>query len=654
MVKAVRADRSRKRVRCWPAVLLLIAVISGAITTNSRHAGAASASLSGYYTVDTDGAVSSFGAYIAFGSAGDSLNRPIVGMAATPDGNGYWLVASDGGIFTFGDAGFYGSAGAIHLNRPIVGMAATADGKGYWLVASDGGIFTFGDATYFGSGVQSGANVSMVGIAVQASSQAIASTTVPASPVTTTTVPASPVTTTTSMLQSLKLMNYYPSDGAWPYMWQNWNLSAINQDFAGIAALHANAVRIIIQASTFGYPSPSPTMQSRLAAIIASAQSNGLKVQLTLFDWWDGYTDLVGSTQWATAVLAPYKNNPEIAFVELQNEMDPGNPAAMAWARNELPVVEGLAGSIPVTISITGPDTPTVLTALKTALGPDQPDFYDVHYYGSAGGAYGELAQDKAIAAPSALFVGETGMSTAPTSGESEAQAESNQDLYLRSVEWATEALGLPAAAPWIYQDLAPGAIPPQSELTSDQSDYGLLRVDGSEKPAAASISQFFETGSVSTQLNNNFADQSDGQPLGWAAFDATQGTLTWGGAVSHSGDGSVSLSDTGGSTSAVPSYETSPIIIPTHNGQTFQATVWAMGSAATGSNCIAISWFDSSGNYLGETQSADLPAGNSTWSELTVDSTAPVNASYEEISLKSSYNTGTVWFDDVTFVPLD
>ena len=39
------------------------------------------------------------------------LNKPIVGMAATPDGNGYWLVASDGGIFNYGDAGFYGSTG---------------------------------------------------------------------------------------------------------------------------------------------------------------------------------------------------------------------------------------------------------------------------------------------------------------------------------------------------------------------------------------------------------------------------------------------------------------------------------------------------------------------------------------------------------------
>jgi hypothetical protein len=67
----------------------------------------------------------------AFGDAGFhgstgsiALNRPIVGMAATPDGAGYWLVASDGGVFAYGDAAFEGSAGSVSLNRPIVGMAA--------------------------------------------------------------------------------------------------------------------------------------------------------------------------------------------------------------------------------------------------------------------------------------------------------------------------------------------------------------------------------------------------------------------------------------------------------------------------------------------------------------------------------------------------
>ena len=110
--------------------------------------------------------VFTYGDAAFYGSTGDlSLNRPIVGMAATPDGKGYWLVASDGGIFAYGDATFYGSTGGLTLNRPIVGMAATPDGKGYWLVASDGGIFAFGDASFFGSRGSQPLNRPVVGMA---------------------------------------------------------------------------------------------------------------------------------------------------------------------------------------------------------------------------------------------------------------------------------------------------------------------------------------------------------------------------------------------------------------------------------------------------------------------------------------------------------
>ena len=90
--------------------------------------------------VATDGGIFAFGDAAFHGSTGAMrLNKPIVGMAATPSGAGYWLVASDGGIFAFGDAVFHGSTGGIPLNRPIVGMAATPSGHGYWMVAPTAG-----------------------------------------------------------------------------------------------------------------------------------------------------------------------------------------------------------------------------------------------------------------------------------------------------------------------------------------------------------------------------------------------------------------------------------------------------------------------------------------------------------------------------------
>jgi hypothetical protein len=122
--------------------------------------------VNGYWLVAADGGIFAFGGAVFHGSTGNiHLNRPVVGIAATPSGRGYWLVASDGGIFTFGDAAFYGSKGNQHLNAPIVAMAATPSGRGYWLVASDGGIFSFGDATFYGSTGNRHLNAPVVGMA---------------------------------------------------------------------------------------------------------------------------------------------------------------------------------------------------------------------------------------------------------------------------------------------------------------------------------------------------------------------------------------------------------------------------------------------------------------------------------------------------------
>ena len=140
---------------------------TGALTLNKPIVGmAATPDAHGYWLVASDGGIFAFGDAGFYGSAGAlTLNKSIVGMASTTDGRGYWLVASDGGIFAYGDAGFYGSTGALTLNKPIVGMAATPDGRGYWLVASDGGIFAFGDAAFFGSTGALTLNKPIVGMA---------------------------------------------------------------------------------------------------------------------------------------------------------------------------------------------------------------------------------------------------------------------------------------------------------------------------------------------------------------------------------------------------------------------------------------------------------------------------------------------------------
>ena len=62
--------------------------------------------------------------------ATSTLNKPIVGMAPSPDGYGYWLVASDGGIFAFGDAPSSARPGAARSTSRSSEWLATQTGTG--------------------------------------------------------------------------------------------------------------------------------------------------------------------------------------------------------------------------------------------------------------------------------------------------------------------------------------------------------------------------------------------------------------------------------------------------------------------------------------------------------------------------------------------
>ena len=127
--------------------------------------GAALDDGTGYYEVNSAGAVAAFGAATCYGSlTGVKLNQPIVGMAVDRATGGYWLVGSDGGVFAF-NAPFLGSTGSIHLNKPVVGITPTLNGTGYWLVASDGGVFSY-NAPFQGSTGSMKLNKPVVGMAL--------------------------------------------------------------------------------------------------------------------------------------------------------------------------------------------------------------------------------------------------------------------------------------------------------------------------------------------------------------------------------------------------------------------------------------------------------------------------------------------------------
>jgi len=93
--------------------------------------------------------------------------RPIRSIAGTISGEGYWLLDADGTVYTFGDAVNFGHVTNVPANAATMTIVPTFDDGGYWIVGSNGQVFTFGDAKFFGDMQTKGVPVTnIVGMAV--------------------------------------------------------------------------------------------------------------------------------------------------------------------------------------------------------------------------------------------------------------------------------------------------------------------------------------------------------------------------------------------------------------------------------------------------------------------------------------------------------
>ena len=459
-------------------------------------------------------------------------------------------------------------------------------------------------------------------------------------------------------LRSLRLINYFPPDSGWQYMWTRWEPDQIEHDFSIMATMGANAVRVTVFPDVMGFPTPSPLMQSRLSQIVGIAGDHGLKVQLSLFDQFTDFADIPDSLTWAHDLLEPLSGSAHLAFVDVRNELDApstmGDSQVYRWVDALIPAVERDAPGIPVALSIT---TPAHITALRTALRV-VPDFWDLHYYASDGLAYATMDEAVQAAAPQPVFIGETGFATAdegsaPGLPGGAPSLEAYQAHYYQVIEQAARSLGLGAAAPWALYDFTQAAIP--SRQQPDQYAFGLLHTDGIPKPAADVIDRLFTTGNISSDFNADFSravSTAGGElPAVWRLWRPDEARFALDPDVGHGGaGGSARVSGSGGSDADMPAFYTVPVQPQVTPGCRYRATAWVRGSEATGTTVVNVSWFDGQGVFMSGSDSPALGPGDTDWTELEATGTAPPGAAFAEIWLKSAHNSGTVWFDDVTW----
>jgi hypothetical protein len=460
----------------------------------------------------------------------------------------------------------------------------------------------------------------------------------------------------------IRSISYFPARGGWTLMWTRFDAAAIDRDFGRVAWLGANTVRVIVPAHAFGYPEPEPAMTGRLERVVDIAARRGLRVELTLFDWWHAYADVAGSRRWAAAVLSPYAGDARIALVELKNELRPQDEGASAWAAALIPYVRELTHK-PVTISVPALEPARDLGLLRSALGTAQPDFYSAHFYWRPELLAAHLDAARAAVAPLPLRLAETGYSTAVSYEivrgvpASPSAREAQQAYYLRSVAAVARRLGLPPIAPWVLSDFSRDAIPPDDPgVYGNAREYrfGLFRVSGEAKPAAAALRTIF-SGGRSKGFNGGFDDvvrdeRGGSVPALWRIRPAHGAVFSRDAQTVRTGRGSARIDGTGGGTAPDAAFAIAPLDPAVEPGDRSTLTVFARAGARCGEVRVALRWFAADRRAVGGAQSPPLRCGGSGWQQLRAAGAAPAGAAFVGIYLRAARTVGPAWFDDVRY----
>jgi len=468
-------------------------------------------------------------------------------------------------------------------------------------------------------------------------------------------VVASPTLQRLDVPRDLKVVSYYRTDAGWTEMWTDWRPDRVDADLARAASLSANTVRVIVQPDLFGYPHPSTKYTSRLAEFISLAAAHGLHVQLTLFDWWYSWDDVAGSKTWATELLAPYVDDPRIAFVELRNEILP-NQATLPWASAMVPFLQGYLRDIPVTISVAGPDPPSRLRLLKQGLGWIQPDFWDIHDFSGDGGVtYNLIRRAQRIVGTTPLWIGEAGYATTTTVSGcggvplTPSAQEAAQQHFFSVVSWATRATGLPDAGVWVLDDMTPKAVPDRTVTdTNPELHFGLFRLDGSAKPAADTVRSVFR-GVAPFGFNEGF-EQAVSSASGAAvpAEWSLTGNADFAQDSTVAAEGHASVRITPRRVSRAASVSIIPPAGAVDRGAHLRVAVLARRAAANGSAFVVVEWLNRAHHVVGRSASKPSTATVGTWGELRLTTTSPRSAAYARVDLVVRGTTSPVWFDRV------
>lgn len=290
---------------------------------------------------------------------------------------------------------------------------------------------------------------------------------------------------------NIKGINYYPKNTPWDMFGDGFNIKTIEKDFKIIKKSELNTVRIFVQYEDFGKASIKPNKLKKLKQVLDLAETEKLKVIITLFDFYGDYSvlDWTLNQQHARSIVTTFKNHNAIIAWDIKNEPNldfesRGKTNVVAWLKSMISLVKSIDNNHAVTIGWSNPESATILK--------NQVDFVSFHYYKDINQLETDYNNLKAKITNKPIVLGEFGLSSYSGLWNFYGESEQSQAEYYKKAQSILSKNKISFLS-WTLYDFEKipkevvGRLPWRKRV---QEHFGFINQNGEIKPAFKYISK--------------------------------------------------------------------------------------------------------------------------------------------------------------------
>ncbi len=286
----------------------------------------------------------------------------------------------------------------------------------------------------------------------------------------------------------MKGINYYPKDSPWDMFGDSFAATIIDQDFKIISDAGLNTVRIFIQYEDFGKADVNEGKLAKLNRTLDLADKNGLKVLVTLFDFYGDYSvlDWTITHEHARQVVSAVKDHKALLGWDIKNEPDldfenRGKKLVLNWLKYTIAQIRAVDHKNLITIGWSNLESAALLQS--------DVDFVSFHYYQEPEefiSGYNTLR--KKVSKP--VVLGEFGKTSYKGLWNPFATGEDGQVAYHKKMQAYFKKLRINFLSWTLYdfQEVPSSVVGRLPWRKANQKEYGFINETGEKKPSFSYI----------------------------------------------------------------------------------------------------------------------------------------------------------------------